>query len=97
MNVQGSLTLRIDGSASWTPAAAGSGSAARPPDVSEQRETVDTARNAAMSALHNDRFSRVLDWLSDPRSSEAVMMMRFDGGGQTDHATASSRYAENSR
>ncbi|HMM63058.1 MAG TPA: hypothetical protein PKD01_02945 [Mesorhizobium sp.] len=89
--------MRIDGTASWMPAMAGTGSTATQPlEAGRLRENVDTARNTAMSALHNDRFSRVLDWLSDPRSSEAAMLMRPDTGGQVDHATAASRYAENS-
>ena len=88
--------MRIDGIAGWAPAASGAGPAAHSSAAGQLREDVDTARTAAMSALNNDRFSRVLDWMSDPRASEAAMLMRADGGGQVDYGTAASRYAENS-
>lgn len=89
--------MRIDGIAGWAPAASGAGPAAHSSSTAGQlREDVDTARTTAMSALNNDRFSRVLDWVSDPRASETAMLMRSDGGGQVDYGTAASRYAENS-
>jgi hypothetical protein len=61
------------------------------------RNDVDSARNTALSALNNDRFRVMLEQISDPRASGALMTM---GGGQngsgTDLSTALSRYAENS-
>ncbi len=87
--------MRIDGTASWTPALAGASPSVYS-SAASRREDVDTARNTAMSALHNDRFRRMLEWISDPRSSEAAALMRRTEGADTDYGTASARYAENS-
>ena len=57
---------------------------------------VAAARDTALSALHNDRFRIMLEQISDPRSSGALMTMGGQGAG-TDFDTALSRYAENSK
>jgi hypothetical protein len=59
-------------------------------------DNVDTARQVALSALHNERFSAALAKLSDPRSSDAMMLMRRSDGPSTDHASVLSSYADNS-
>ncbi|KUM26213.1 hypothetical protein AU467_22865 [Mesorhizobium loti] len=62
------------------------------------RSDVDAARNTALSALNNDRFRVMLEQISDPRASGALMTMGADSndGAATDLKTALSRYAENS-
>lgn len=56
-----------------------------------------TGRDAALSALRNDRFGSVLEKISDPRSSDALTFLRngTEASG-TDFGSALSRYAENS-
>lgn len=49
-----------------------------------------------MSALNNDRFRVMLEQISDPGASGALVTMGRDGGSTTDIKTALSRYAENS-
>ncbi|WP_315923526.1 hypothetical protein [Mesorhizobium sp. SP-1A] len=87
--------MRIDSIAGGAPHAAGARAPGHPSEPASLKETVGTTRDAAMSAFHNDRFRQVLEWLSDPRASEAAMLMRPDEGGQTNYDTAKSRYAEN--
>lgn len=67
-------------------------------ESSRIRSDVDAARNTALSALNNDRFRVMLEQISDPRASSALMTMGADSGGgaATDLNTALSRYAENS-
>ncbi|RWA75749.1 hypothetical protein EN836_12045 [Mesorhizobium sp. M1C.F.Ca.ET.193.01.1.1] len=62
------------------------------------RNDVDAARNTALSALNNDRFRVMLEQISDPHASGALMAMGADGNNSaaTDLDTALSRYAENS-
>lgn len=64
---------------------------------SSLKEDVDTARDIAMSALNNARFGKMLEWISDPRSSEAIMLMRRMEGAGADYGTAAARYEENAR
>ncbi|WP_245273520.1 hypothetical protein [Mesorhizobium sp. WSM3224] len=61
------------------------------------RNDVDAARNTALSALNNDRFRSMLEQISDPRSSGALMTMSAEGSAGTDLNTALSSYAENSK
>lgn len=63
------------------------------------RNNVDAARDTALSALNNDRFRVMLEQISDPRASGALMTMGGDGknSAATDLGTALSRYAENSK
>lgn len=62
------------------------------------RNDVDAARNTALSALNNDRFRVMLEQISDPRASGALMTLSADSNNSaaTDLNTALSRYAENS-
>jgi hypothetical protein len=50
----------------------------------------------ALSALHNERFSAALEKLSDPRSSDALILMGRDDGANADHKSVMSAYADNS-
>ncbi|MGX5802039.1 hypothetical protein ACWGS9_12425 [Bradyrhizobium sp. Arg314] len=63
------------------------------------RNDVDAARNTALSALNNDRFRVMLEQITDPRASGALMTMGADSqdGGVVDFNTALSRYTENSK
>ena len=55
------------------------------------------ARHTAMSALNNDRFRVMLEQITDPGASGALMTMRSDGGSAgTDFKSAQSSYADNS-
>ena len=60
--------------------------------------TPDATRNAAVSALHNQRFGSMLEQISDPRSSDAMLRMGVDAaaGSGADHASAFAAYGENS-
>ncbi|RWG53783.1 MAG: hypothetical protein EOQ64_22870 [Mesorhizobium sp.] len=62
------------------------------------RNNIDAARDTALSALNNDRFRVMLEQISDPRASGALMTMGADSknSAATDLGTALSRYAENS-
>jgi hypothetical protein len=61
------------------------------------KDDVAAARNTAMSAYSNDRFRVMLEQISDPRSSGALMTMGSDKSSTvTDFGSARSRYAENS-
>ena len=59
---------------------------------------VAAARTTAMSALNNDRFRVMLEQISDPSASGALMTMRGDtaAGAGTDFKSAQSSYADNS-
>ncbi|QPC95206.1 hypothetical protein GA829_18830 [Mesorhizobium sp. INR15] len=61
------------------------------------RDDVAQARNTAMSALNNDRFRAMLEQISDPAASGALMTMRGDSaaGAGTDFKSAQSSYADN--
>lgn len=65
------------------------------PEARRIMDDVDAARNTAKSALNNDRFRVMLEQISDPQSSGALMTMRSDAAG-TDFKSAQSSYAENS-
>lgn len=62
------------------------------------RNDVDAARNTALSALNNDRFRVMLEQITDPSASGALMTMGAENKNSagTDLNTALSRYAENS-
>ena len=58
---------------------------------------VEAAREAALSALRNDRFGMMLAKISEPAASGALMTMtREAGSAATDFGSALSSYAENS-
>jgi len=61
------------------------------------RNDVDAARNTALSALNNDRFRSMLEQISDPSSSGALVAMGTDNHNVVDFNTALSRYADNSK
>ena len=63
------------------------------------RNDVDAARNTALSALNNDRFRVMLEQISDPRASGALVTMgsASQNNSGTDVNTALSHYAENSK
>lgn len=59
----------------------------------------ETVRDAALSALRNERFGTMLATISDPRSSDAVMRMSADASGAgtgTDHGSVFAAYGESS-
>ena len=77
------------------------GSAASSGPSAESRRISDDvaqARNTAISALNNDRFRVMLEQISDPSASGALMTMRGDtaAGAGTDFKSAQSSYADNS-
>ncbi|WP_164757744.1 hypothetical protein [Mesorhizobium sp. M7D.F.Ca.US.004.01.2.1] len=57
-------------------------------------DNVTAARNTAMSALTNDRFRIMLEQITDPVSSGALMTM--SGDNVVDFKSAQSSYADNS-
>jgi len=57
-------------------------------------DDVAQARHTAMSALTNDRFRAMLEQISDPAASGALMTMR--GDNVVDFKSAQSSYADNS-
>jgi hypothetical protein len=73
--------------------------AAQSAESTRIRNDVDAARNTALSALNNDRFRTMLEQISDPLSSGALVTMSADNHGNagTDLDTALSRYTENSK
>jgi hypothetical protein len=54
---------------------------------------VQAARQTALSALTNERFGLMLERISDPRSSEALMLMS-QSASQASDASVFSSYAE---
>ncbi|UVK36462.1 hypothetical protein LHFGNBLO_003379 [Mesorhizobium sp. AR10] len=67
------------------------------PESTRIMDDVDAARQTAVSALNNDRFRVMLEQITDPGASGALMTMGSDGSNAaTDFKTALSRYAENS-
>ncbi|UCI05009.1 hypothetical protein [Mesorhizobium sp. B1-1-8] len=85
------------GTAGWTAGSAPTREATAPSAESARiRNDVDAARNTALSALNNDRFRVMLEQISDPHASDALMTMGAHGQDKagTDINTALSRYAE---
>lgn len=82
--------------ASPTPTARGISAASSAPSEETRRirDDVAAARNTAISALNNDRFRVMLEQITDPSASGALMTMRSDAG--TDFKSAQSSYADNS-
>ncbi|RWH71096.1 MAG: hypothetical protein EOR72_25020 [Mesorhizobium sp.] len=75
------------------------GSSTASAEAARIRNDVDAARNTALSALNNDRFRVMLEQITDPGASGALMTMGGDSqnGVGVDFDTALSRYAENSK
>ena len=90
-----SINGNVTQTASSAPARESSAASA---EATRIRNDVDSARKTALSALNNDRFRVMLEQISDPRASGALMTMGSDtqNGAGTDLNTALSRYAENS-
>ncbi|WP_256750671.1 hypothetical protein [Mesorhizobium sp. Mes31] len=85
--------------ASPTQTARGIPAASSAPSEETRRisDDVAAARNTAMSALNNDRFRVMLEQITDPSASGALMTMRSDAvGAGTDFKSAQSSYADNS-
>ncbi|MET2826319.1 hypothetical protein [Mesorhizobium shangrilense] len=84
--------MRISTIANSTPSAR---DASRVPSAESRRisDDVQQARHTAMSALTNDRFRIMLEQISDPVSSGALMTMR--GDNVVDFRSAQSSYADN--
>lgn len=59
----------------------------------QMNSAVQAARQTALSALTNERFGQMLERISDPRSSEAVMLMSRNTS-QTGDASVFATYAE---
>ncbi|MCG8270744.1 hypothetical protein MIC97_04380 [Aquamicrobium sp. NLF2-7] len=85
--------MRIDGN-TGPGTYAGREAVANVRSSSEQMgSAVQAARQTALSALTNVRFGEMLERLSDPRSSEALMLMSRNAGQASD-ASVFSSYAE---
>lgn len=90
----GALWMRVDGYAGSGAYAARESVAGNRSNSEQMMSAVQAARQTALSALHNERFGAMLERISDPRSSEAVMMMRSDEGAAMDQASVLSSYSE---
>lgn len=86
--------MRVDGYAGIGAYAAREGVTGNRNSSEEMMSAVQAARQTALSALHNERFGAMLERISDPRSSEAVMMMRGGEGAAKDQASVLSSYTE---
>lgn len=85
--------MRIDGN-TGPGIYAGREAVANARSSSEQMgSAVQAARQTALSALTNERFGLMLERISDPRSSEALMLMSRSAGQASD-ASMFSSYAE---
>ncbi len=85
--------MRIDGNAG-PGTCAGREAVANTRSGSEQMSSaVQAARQTALSALTNERFGQMLERISDPRSSEALMLMSRSASHAGD-ASVFSSYAE---
>jgi hypothetical protein len=60
------------------------------------RQASDATRNAAVSALRNERFGSMLEKISDPRASDTMMQMQRNDGAGMDRASVFAAYGENS-
>ena len=54
----------------------------------------DSTRDTAVSALRNERFGSMLEKISDPRASDALMRMRGDDGVAVDQGSVFAAYGE---
>ncbi|MBZ9987288.1 hypothetical protein LB572_09285 [Mesorhizobium sp. BH1-1-5] len=66
------------------------------PESARISNDVSATRNTALSALNNDRFRAMLEQISDPGASGALITMSSDSQNVVDFNTALSRYAESS-
>lgn len=86
--------LQIRTTANSTPPARDASAAAQSAESRRIGDDVAQARHTAMSALTNDRFRIMLEQITDPVSSGALMTMR--GDNVVDLKSAQSSYADNS-
>jgi len=88
--------LQIRTIANSTPPARDASAVSSAPSSESRRisDDVAQARNTAMSALTNDRFRVMLEQITDPVSSGALMTMH--GDNVVDFKSAQSSYADNS-
>jgi hypothetical protein len=87
--------LQISTIANATPPARDASAVSSAPSSESRRisDNVTAARDTAMSALTNDRFRIMLEQITDPVSSGALMTMR--GDNVIDFKSAQSSYADN--
>lgn len=62
---------------------------------SRGNQSPDAALSTAFSALRNERFGTMLEKISDPRASAALMDMRQGDGAGTDQNSVFAAYSEN--
>ncbi|MBZ9807833.1 hypothetical protein LB542_16470 [Mesorhizobium sp. BR1-1-9] len=86
--------MQIRTTANSTPQARAASAAAQSAEARRIGDDVAQARHTAMSALTNDRFRIMLEQITDPVSSGALMTMR--GDHVVDLKSAQSSYADNS-
>lgn len=92
--------MHIGSSMVWAPARTDEGSRAAPaapqPGSSSVRHDVRTAKNAAISALNNDRFHTALELLANnSAASDTILQLQSDGGASADQQSVISAYGEN--
>lgn len=92
--------MHIGSSMVWAPVRTDEGSRAAPLSsqtvASSAGHDVRLAKNAARSALNNDRFHAALELLAkNPLASDTVMQLRSDGGASADQKSVLSAYGEN--
>lgn len=97
MNIHGSLPRLADRLSSATGGSTyASANHVTADEVRRGASDVDAARDTALSALRNDRFGTMLEQISEPAVSGALMTMkRDDGSAGTDFNSVLSSYAEN--
>lgn len=92
--------MHIGSSMVWAPVRTDEGSRAAPSSSSSGSKSLQNdvriAKNAALSALNNDRFHAALELLANPVASDTVMQLRSDGGASIDEKSVFSAYGENS-
>ena len=84
----------------WAPVRTEEGSRAAPAAsqsvTGSLRNDVRTAKNAALSALNNERFHAAMELLANnPAVSDTVLQLRSDGGASAGHKSVISAYGEN--
>lgn len=86
--------LQIRTIANSIPPAPDASAVSSAPSSESRRDNVAQARHTALSALTNDRFRIMLEQITDPSASGALMTMR--GDNVVDFKSAQSSYADNS-
>lgn len=95
MNIHGSLPHLPDRLSSPTGGSTyASANRVTADEVRRSTGDVDAARNTALSALRNDRFGSMLQQISQPAVSGALITMKRDDAG-ADFNSALASYTEN--